>query len=323
MLSGISLTCFAGSYAVTLVLELSRLVFRSGIRGAIMLGFAAAGLFAHTVFLYYRALSAGQPLTSTRDWYLVAAWGLAGVYLYWTYYHRKTVLGLFVLPLVLGLLAMSVLVADEPFSLAPASQVWGMIHGVSLLLATLAVLAGFAAGLMYFWQARRLKHKLPARSGLPLPSLEWLERINGRAIVISLGMLIAGVLSGSVLNALRSTGPVPWHDPVVLSTLVMTAWLAIAVMAGFFYRPARRGRKVAFLTVVSFVFLAIALGAQLCPHTQHGGPRNAERRTGFPTRPGRFLDGLENPSYANTTAKCCGCHFVPSGLPGFYGGGAA
>ncbi len=44
MLSGISITCFAGSHAVVLLLELTRPPFRSGLRGAIMLGFACAGL---------------------------------------------------------------------------------------------------------------------------------------------------------------------------------------------------------------------------------------------------------------------------------------
>ena len=51
MLSGISITCFAASYAVTLVLEASRLFFRLPVRWIVMILFAAAGLFAHTVYL--------------------------------------------------------------------------------------------------------------------------------------------------------------------------------------------------------------------------------------------------------------------------------
>jgi ABC-type transport system involved in cytochrome c biogenesis permease subunit len=275
MLSGISLTCFATSYAVTLALELTRLLFRSGIRGAVMVGFAAAGLFAHTVYLYHRAtVTVGPPLASERDWYLLAAWGLAAVYLYLTIYHRKTAFGVFVLPLVLVLLAVAAFVADpRPFARAPASWVWGMIHGVSLLLAVLAVLVGFVAGLMYLSQARRLKHGRFPKQGLRLPSLEWLERINGRAIVISLTMLVVGVLSGIVLNALRQTDRVPWSDPVILSSTIMLGWLAIAGCAGLVYRPAVRGRRVAYLTMVSFVFLAIVLAAGLFLRTQHGGPR--------------------------------------------------
>ena len=48
-MSGISVTCFAASYLVAWLLELSRLFFRSGIRGAVMVGFASAGLLAHTL----------------------------------------------------------------------------------------------------------------------------------------------------------------------------------------------------------------------------------------------------------------------------------
>ena len=82
MLSGVSTVCFASSYAIAWALEISRLLFRSGVRGAIMLGFAAAGLVAHTAFLYYRAVNAaGAPLSSQRDWFLVAAWALVVVYL--------------------------------------------------------------------------------------------------------------------------------------------------------------------------------------------------------------------------------------------------
>ncbi|RMG04218.1 MAG: hypothetical protein D6741_01305, partial [Planctomycetota bacterium] len=43
---------------------------------------------------------------------------------------------------------------------------------------------------------------------------------------------------------------------------------------GTFYRPAREGRKVAYLTLVSFVFLVLALGTVLSRVTQHGGRRN-------------------------------------------------
>ncbi len=52
MLSGISVTCFAASYAVTLGLEISRLFFRLRVRWLVMIGFAGAGLLAHTIYLW-------------------------------------------------------------------------------------------------------------------------------------------------------------------------------------------------------------------------------------------------------------------------------
>ena len=61
MLSNITTLCFAGSYAVALALEASRLAFKSGVRGAVMIGFAAAGLFAHTAYLIAQAARASGP----------------------------------------------------------------------------------------------------------------------------------------------------------------------------------------------------------------------------------------------------------------------
>lgn len=280
MLERIEVICFAASYTVALVLEISRLLFRSGVRGAVMLGFAGAGLVAHSVYLYYRlyyrAVSAdGSPLSSEHDWYLIAAWVLVVAYLYLVYYHPRAPFGLFLLPLVLGLIATAWLLDDRPaFVREPASKTWGIVHGTSILLAVVSVSIGFAAGLMYLGQAWRLKRKRPPIRGLRLPSLEWLQRANGRAIVVSVLMLGVGVLSGIILALIRDrTQPagLPWHDPVVLSTGVMFTWLLSATVVGAYYKPARQGRKVAYLTVVSFVFLVIALAVILSVNTKHGG----------------------------------------------------
>lgn len=273
-MSGISITCFAGSYSVALALELSRLLFRSGIRGAIMLGFAAAGLLAHTIYLYERAVSAsGFPLSSEQDWYVVAAWILAALYLYLTAYYRDNAFGVFLLPLVLGLVATGAWLADPmPFTRRPAIFVWGLIHGVSLLLATVAVLVGFAAGLMYLAQDRRLKKKLPAPRGLKLPSLEWLRRTNSRAIGLAMLMLGVGILAGVILNMIYARSdntPLRWNDPVVLGTMLMFGWLVVSGGVSALYRPVLEGRKVAYLTVLSFIFLICLLGVGFLLDTQH------------------------------------------------------
>ncbi len=291
MLSGVSIICFAASYAVSLALEVSRLLFRSGVRGALMLFFAVAGLVAHTAFLYHKAITTkGTPLSSERDWCLVAAWVLIAVYLYLVYYHPRIPFGLFLLPLALGLIAVGWFVAaDAPFSRAPASRIWGIIHGVALALTAVAVLMGFAAGLMYLGQSRRLKRKGYAGSGLQLPSLEWLERVNSRSMVVALLMLTIGIGSGMVLNLINRdphAGRMSWSDPVVMGTFFLWAWLLVAVVAGRLYRPARTGRRVVYLTFVSFVFLAVALAMMLLMDTSHGGTR-AQRQPGPVERAGQ------------------------------------
>ncbi len=276
MLAGVQIVCFAASYMVAFLLEMSRMVFRSGVRGALMLGFAAAGLVAHTAFLLHRAMKVpGSPLSSEQDWYLIAAWLLVAVYLYLVWYHPRQNFGLFLLPLVLALIGAGTFLArSEPFAREPASRAWGLVHGAAILLATVAVLVGFAAGVMYLSQDRRLKRKRPPPRGLRLPSLEWLARVNGRALVVAVLMLAVGVVSGVVLNALRRAGGLdllPWHDPVVFTTVVMLVWLLSAVAFTARYSAQRQGRKVAYLTLVSFVFLVVALAAMLLLDTAHGG----------------------------------------------------
>lgn len=287
MLSGISIFCFAASYAVALALETSRLFFRSGVRGALLLAFAGAGLLAHTLFLAYRAASTSvAPLSSEFDWYLVAAWGLTAVYVYLTISYPRTAVGLFVLPLVLGLIAVAQWFAKRvPFPSSQASQVWGMIHGMFLLLAVITVLGGFVAGVMHLVQSYRLKRKLPPIQGLQLPSLEWLERVNARATVISALLLISGFLSGVVLNLVnrrRQTSDfLPWNDPVIWSSGLLLVWLLAAATFSVCYRPARQGRKVAYLTVASFLFLVLAMVIWLSSPSEHapGSGGSAERGT--------------------------------------------
>ncbi len=197
MLQGISITCFAASYSVALALEVSRLWFRSGVRGAVMIGFAAAGLLAHTLFLTYRAMTAvSAPLSSEYDWYLIAAWSLAVLYLYLTICHPKNAFGLFTLPVVLALIAVGRWFADEvPFPVTQGRDLLGTDSRVVLV----ARLLGRdhrlrrrrdGAGADY-----RLKHKHQQPQGLKLPSLEWLEHLNQRALVISVAMFAVGLLS--------------------------------------------------------------------------------------------------------------------------------
>ncbi|MBN2580568.1 MAG: hypothetical protein JXB10_16405 [Pirellulales bacterium] len=275
-MSGVGIICFAASYTIVLAIEISRLTFRSGIRGAVMIGWAVAGMVAHTAFLYYQAVRAqGPPLSSWQDWYLVAAWLLMGVYFYLLVYHPRTYFGIFLLPLVIGLIATGWFVASpQPFAREPASQAWGVLHAISLALAAVALLVGFAAGMMYLRQDRRLKRKITPGRGLRLPSLEWLTLVAGRAQVIATVTLGVGMAAGVILNLIRG-GPesirMPWYDPIISSTALTFLWLLGISLAGLFYPPLRRGRRVAHLAILSFFLFVMVLAAGLKLGTRHGG----------------------------------------------------
>lgn len=273
-LSGISVTCFVGSYVVALLLELTRPLFRIPARGAITIGFTVAGLLAHLVYLVMLAdptvgrADAGL-LAGWYSWSLLLAWAVAACYLVLYLRRPDTTIGYFLLPPVLGLILLAILVQDwEPFTRQRAAGFWRTIHGMSMLVGAAAVLLGFVAGVMFLVQSVRLKHKRGGSSGLRLPTLEWLQKLNRGCLVFSTIAVALGTLAGVVMN-LNETGYVPWTSRGVILPFVLLIWLLAATGMEFFYKPARQGRKVAYLTLASFGFLVLAMVGVL--GSGHGG----------------------------------------------------
>ncbi|MFN5757196.1 MAG: hypothetical protein ACK54F_08765 [Planctomycetia bacterium] len=276
--SRISVVCFAASYLVALACEASRLVFRSGVRGAVMVAFASAGLFAHTLFLLCRAVDTpAVPLSSAYDWYLLAAWVLAGGYLWLTASNPKTPFGLFMLPIVLGLIGAAQLSSRDPFPQSPATQIWGTIHGSFNLAASVAVAIGAIAALMWLIQAGRLARKQAPAQGFRMPSLEKLSLTARRAGAIAAWTASAGFISGLVLNAVNLRRglleTVPWNDPVVLRMGALVAWLvAAAIVSRSVARRPDGARTTAWLSLVSFAVLTCSILWGVLGPTRHGVP---------------------------------------------------
>ncbi len=287
-LTQITVFCFAASYSVALILELLAVILRAqngkfanSSTGTFLQGsghllsrtFVGAGLFAHITYLALRAGKQSPPLSSPVEWCLLAALIVAALAFFISLVSKRWTIGLFLLPIVLGLIGFSQSASDEPFSTRRASAFWGQIHGISLLLATVVVSVGFVAGLMYLLQSYRLKQKLPPWKGLNMPSLEWLENLNARALTMSVWLVAVGFVSGVILGQIRNLGVDGYSyltDPAVWSLAAMQIWLLIASLFGAFYPAARHGRRVAYLTVASFLFLVIAIGSITFMNDTHG-----------------------------------------------------
>lgn len=294
-LSGISLVCFGTSYLVTLALEVSRLFFRLPVRLVVMLTFAALGLITQTIYLWMRAqgaMAGGSPLSSWHDWFLLAAWILAAAYFVLAITRPQTTIGLFMLPMVLVLVGLAALLpADAPFPPNRALAAWGIAHGMMLLLGTVTVSFGFLAGIMYLVQSWRLKHKLPPQSGFKLPSLEWLQSVNKQSLGYSSCFIALGLVAGIVLNTIKaqSTGEaVPWNDSVIVSSALLLVWLIAATIFEWVYKPAQQGRKVAYLTVASFIFLAIVMAMLVLGETEHATTRSEPNNQALRPPPSDF-----------------------------------
>jgi ABC-type uncharacterized transport system permease subunit len=281
--------CFAGTYGLALVAELSRLVVRSSFRWYLTVALTALGWVVQTVFLANQALKDPMmlPVTTGFESVMALSWifALIGLYLM-IHWPRQVAVGVFVLPLVLGLVVVAGWFAPREsdwLQLGGTTAFWGTVHGIFLLGGAVFTCVAFAAGLMYLAQMRRLKSKRPSRFGLAWPSLEQSERVNRAAITIAFPLLTFGLLIGMILSLAARTGktgmglPLSWTDPKVVSALGM--WLVFAGLIHARFRPAMRGRSVMVLTIVAFAFLVftwVGIEALQLP-TAHGAASSAGR----------------------------------------------
>ncbi len=282
MLDRLSVLCFAGTYGLALIAELGRFFVRSSIRWYAAAVLMALGWSVQTAFLANLAFKDPLVLVTTAfESVMLLSWIVALIGLYLMLRSPKAVaVGIFVLPLVLGLVIAAWFIPRESawLKLGGMFAFWGTIHGIFLLAGAVFTSVAFFAGLMYLVQMRRLKAKRASRSGLSLPSLEQTERVNRGAITIAFPLLTFGLLIGIILSRMpRGPGsdamtvhPIGWTDPKVMSALIM--WVVFAALLHARFRPAMRGRSVMLLTIVAFGFLVftwVGIEALRLP-TAHG-----------------------------------------------------
>ena len=274
-MSHVTVFCFLASYAVALTADAVRLWGRTVALRWVAWAAAAAGLLAHTWYLAIRygggwnevAADGAEPWGG-RAWILALAWLGAAYYVVATGVERRSAMGVFLWPLVLGLVACSYAVPAGPVSLwgeanggGPGGTVraWAILHAALLLGGLLGVLAGVVTSAMYLVQHRRLRAGRFDPDAVPLFSLERLDRWNRGAVAVAVPLLVLGVTIGLGLVVAGGDGAVDGlRDPVVIGTTlgVFAAGLAVG---GVVARRGLAGRGVAVRTLLAFGFLLVTV----------------------------------------------------------------
>ena len=288
MIDRLSLLCFGGTYALSLIADLSRVRWGGRASWRAVVGFLGLGWLVHAVYLINHGISEGRfPVSTMFDSMLLLAWILAAMELYLLVTSPKpSAIGLFLTPLVLAVVIMGGLVAPRgawSSDWGGPARFWGATHGILLMGGAVFTFVAFAAGLMYGVQSRRLKRKQPSRTGLTLPSLEQSERINRIAITLSFPMLTFGLFIGVMLNYTMGRSAqgigISWTDPKLLSAAAM--WCVFAALLHARFRPAMRGQRVMWLTSLAFGFLVFTwVGVGWLVPTAHGGTKMHETTRG-------------------------------------------
>ncbi len=309
-LAQVQISCFFFSYLVSLISEVLQLIRgRSTVTRGIVLGFTAAGLLAHTIYLVTRSQESGLPplMSSGQDWLLVLAWLGAVLYLVLTASHGQLAHGVFMLPAILLLVVVAVFVSDDATSelQQTATRRWGMLHAASLVLGMGSVVGATLSALMYLLHHQKLRSRNSWLKRLQLPSLEQLLSVNRWMVILSVPCLTVGLVTGFILLILQKDAlgraQIRWTDPTIVTTIMV--WLAMVVLVVRLLVIRRQsGKAIAQMSMLSGGFLLVTIvGPMLLARTGaittfhgSGGQRSArgEVRSENPAVPGEISSGV-------------------------------
>ncbi len=201
---------------------------------------------AHTVEIGWRGLDQVHPGTSVREAAGFLSWLVVGGFLWASVRQRVSVLGVFVAPVALAILAVA--------RLSPAGQateglnLLGRIHiSVTTLGVAAFAIAGGLAG-VYLLQERSLKRKrfegvLYRRA----VALETLDRMAHRMVVVGFPIFTLGLVLGVIWGSQRASEFNRLEYPI--AGLAWAAFGSLIVARGTL---GWRGRKAALLTIAGF-----------------------------------------------------------------------
>ena len=166
--------------------------------------------------------------------------------------YRVSFLGAFTAPLVL-LICLAALISpvDVPHLEPITRSAWVEFHAAIAIVAYGAFALAFVTGAMYLFQERQLKTRRLTSSFLLLPSIEQLDVIHFRLLIMGFAMLTVGMIGGMISYQIVGHWPLP---KIVWAATVWLLYGALVLGRGLW---SLRGRKVAVMSMVSFGLMLV------------------------------------------------------------------
>jgi len=208
-------------------------------------------LIAFPVGAYAYALCTG-----VRPWLIMSAWALGAVYLYLDKRLAIRALGRFVAALSALLNTFALLVSADGASLL-SGPLADWVLWIYIALAFIGVVAfGFASAVsvLYLFVSRRLKLKRTSFQQR-LPSLEALDGLSLRAVMVGFPFYTVALLLGSAQAMRQGTGELK-----LAYIFAAGSWLIYGVVLQARLTAGWRGRKAAFLTISGLLSALVVVG---------------------------------------------------------------
>jgi len=248
----IAFLLYCGAFAMFLIALFAR---HEGLN-RVGIWLVAGGWALQTVAIVIRGVDAGRvPVVGAYESLGAVAWSVVTVYLVLELFTRVKTVGLYVTPVVIGLLIAALIEYEAPRGLMPALRSDIVtLHVIVMLTAVGALYVAGGAALIYLFEEWQLKrHRLGGVLGR-LPSLATLDRLMYHATLLGLPFLTMGMAAG-VIRAETFNVEQWWFDPMVL--LSAGAWAVYALLLWGRMRADWGGRRVAYLAVTGLVVMLV------------------------------------------------------------------
>ena len=222
------------------------------------------GVLAHTFVIGMQTMEVRHiPFANPSRAISTFVWLLTLSYLYLEITTEERAMGVFILPIVVGLQTIPALFPGVENADPVLDSPWFWVHVASLLCAYASFALASVLGLTYMLQFKEIKKKHLGYLYTRLPSLLTLDTMNSRAMTVGWVFLTIGVVVGIVWAAqARAVSP---DDPnlqamVLNDPKIFIAMLTWAVYSfGLFARSALgwTGRRAAWLSAVGFLIVLL------------------------------------------------------------------
>jgi ABC-type transport system involved in cytochrome c biogenesis permease subunit len=252
-------------YAAALVAYVWHFARRDPVVGRSATTLLVAAALAHTFVIGMQTMKAGLPVSDPTSAISTFVWLLALSYLYVEMTTDERAMGVFILPLLVALQAIpAARPAIEPRAAVLQGPLFGL-HVSSLLFAYASFALACVIGITYMLLFKEIKAKHLGFFYARLPSLQVLDGMNQRAIVIGWIFLTVGLIVGGVFAVQAQALPSGAHDPRVQAMSLLDPKIFVAVISWFVYSfelfAARRigwgGRRTAYLSAVGFAIVLL------------------------------------------------------------------
>jgi ABC-type transport system involved in cytochrome c biogenesis permease subunit len=220
-----------------------------------------AAALTHTFVIGMQTMEVGNvPIAGATSAISTFVWLLALSYLYTEMTTDERAMGVFILPLLVALQAIP---AFRPSVEGVSPVLQGPLFGVhvsSLLFAYASFALACVIGITYVLLFKEIKAKHLGFFYARLPSLQALDRMNQRAIMIGWIFLTVGILVGAVWATTYAGADPRVHamslqDPKIFVALVCWAVYSFELFAA--RRIGWGGRRTAYLSAIGFAIVLL------------------------------------------------------------------